>query len=95
MVPSVQVMTAPPSVAVTEQEVPLVPGCPDPPLLPEQPAARTAASAAKGTDARTRMTFDIDHLVFRRPTGGTKLLFLMIAVFILVAIIEVMAASAC
>src|SRR5438045_4104978 len=69
-VPSVQLMTAPPSVAVTVQEVPADPGCPPAPLLPEQPARRSAASAAKGTDARIRMTLDMNHLVFRRPAGG-------------------------
>jgi hypothetical protein len=80
VVPSVQVTTAPPSVAVTEQEVPFVPGCPAAPLPPEHPARRSTAKAAKGTDARTRLSFDMTHLVFRRPVPGTMLLCQLIAV---------------
>jgi hypothetical protein len=94
-VPSVQVTTAPPSIAETEQELPLVPGCPAAPLLPEQPAARSAASAAKETDACTRLTFDMKHLVFPRSVAGTKLLFRIISLVLRVAMIVVMAASAC
>jgi hypothetical protein len=85
-VPSVQVTTAPPSIVVTEQEVPFVPfvpGCPAAPLLLEQPAVRSAASAAKGTDASAQLSFDMNHLVF---------LFLTIAGLDRLAL---MAASAC
>src|SRR4051794_9908304 len=57
IVPSVQRMTAPPSIVLTEQEVPFVPACPGEPLPPEQPAMSAMASAAPEQSACDRLAF--------------------------------------
>src|SRR5450631_2945013 len=78
-VPSVQLTVAPASLSTIEQEVPLVPAGPCPPLLPEQPAASATASAAKGNTAFDRLVF------MNSPRLSTSLVHLRL----------LMAASAC
>src|SRR5437763_5476418 len=93
VVPSVHWMTAPPSVLLTEQEVPFVPDCPAAPLLPEQPARSAMVSAAPEQSACDRLAFlmtspRVSRVVFSARARSWPLQLADIAAQILRAVVE-------